>query len=150
MRKYIVVSLALALAGGSVWAGGLDLLSRAELRRAREARLATPMRAPSPLAVKGDIRSEAGSRIGAFVRLNEGYTVDDLEADGITVLSCRGNIALCMVPVDSAEVLAEKSPVHTMQIARKTHTHMDLEVSGTVTADGFDSGTKAEISGGTT
>ena len=30
------------------------------------------------------------------------------------------------------------------------HTHMDLEVSGTVTADGFDSGTKAEISGGTT
>lgn len=30
------------------------------------------------------------------------------------------------------------------------HTHMDLDVSDTVTADGFDSGTKAEISGGTT
>lgn len=30
------------------------------------------------------------------------------------------------------------------------HTHMDLEVSGTVTIDGFDSGTKAELSGGTT
>ena len=30
------------------------------------------------------------------------------------------------------------------------HTHMDLEVSGTVTADGFDTGTKAEIAGGTT
>lgn len=30
------------------------------------------------------------------------------------------------------------------------HTHMDLEVSGTVTADGFQTGTKAEISGGTT
>ncbi|MCB6201665.1 dihydropyrimidinase [Extibacter muris] len=30
------------------------------------------------------------------------------------------------------------------------HTHMDLEVSGTVTADGFDTGTKAELSGGTT
>ena len=30
------------------------------------------------------------------------------------------------------------------------HTHMDLEVSDTVTADGFDTGTKAEISGGTT
>lgn len=30
------------------------------------------------------------------------------------------------------------------------HTHMDLEVAGTVTADGFESGTKAEISGGTT
>lgn len=30
------------------------------------------------------------------------------------------------------------------------HTHMDLEVSATVTADGFDTGTKAELSGGTT
>ncbi len=30
------------------------------------------------------------------------------------------------------------------------HTHMDLDVSDTVTIDGFDSGTKAELSGGTT
>lgn len=30
------------------------------------------------------------------------------------------------------------------------HTHMDLDVSDTVTADGFDTGTKAELSGGTT
>lgn len=30
------------------------------------------------------------------------------------------------------------------------HTHMELEVSGTVTADGFETGTKAELSGGTT
>lgn len=31
-----------------------------------------------------------------------------------------------------------------------SHTHMDLDVSGTTTADGFDSGTRAELSGGTT
>lgn len=30
------------------------------------------------------------------------------------------------------------------------HTHFDLEVAGTVTADGFDTGTKAAIAGGTT
>lgn len=30
------------------------------------------------------------------------------------------------------------------------HTHMDLDVSDTVTIDGFDSGTRAELSGGTT
>ncbi|MGN1191206.1 MAG: dihydropyrimidinase [Dorea sp.] len=30
------------------------------------------------------------------------------------------------------------------------HTHMDLDVSGTVTIDGFDTGTKAELAGGTT
>ncbi len=31
-----------------------------------------------------------------------------------------------------------------------SHTHMDLEVSDAVTADGFESGTRAELSGGTT
>lgn len=31
-----------------------------------------------------------------------------------------------------------------------SHTHMDLDVSGTVTIDGFDTGTKAELAGGTT
>ena len=30
------------------------------------------------------------------------------------------------------------------------HTHMALEVSNTITADGFDTGTKAELAGGTT
>ena len=30
------------------------------------------------------------------------------------------------------------------------HTHMALEVCNTVTADGFDTGTKAELAGGTT
>lgn len=123
MRKYIVVTLALAMAGGSLYAGGLDLISRSELRRAREARIAGSKRAPSAFAVQS---SAVGSHIGAFVRLNEGFTVDDLEADGISVLSCRGDIALCMVPLDSAEILAGKSSVRTMQIARKSHTHMDL------------------------
>lgn len=31
-----------------------------------------------------------------------------------------------------------------------SHTHMDLEVAGTVTADDFDTGTRAELAGGTT
>ncbi|MDY5846204.1 MAG: dihydropyrimidinase [Bariatricus sp.] len=31
-----------------------------------------------------------------------------------------------------------------------SHTHMDLDVSGTVTIDGFETGTKAELAGGTT
>ena len=30
------------------------------------------------------------------------------------------------------------------------HTHMALEVSGTITADDFDTGTRAELAGGTT
>lgn len=125
MKRSIVVTLALMLTAGGLTAGGLDLISRSELRRARAERaiVPTPMRSPSPLMSQGQ---RYGSRIGAFVRLKDGYDVADLEAEGITVLTCRGDIALCMVPVDSAEILAGKAPVHTMQIARKTHAHMDL------------------------
>lgn len=125
MKRSIVVTLALTLTAGALTAGGLDLISRSELRRARAERtiVPTPMRSPSPLMSQSQ---RYGSRIGAFVRLKEGYDVADLEAEGITVLTCRGGIALCMVPLDSAEVFAEKTPVHTMQIARKVHSHMDL------------------------
>ena len=63
-----------------------------------------------------------GEKIGAVGK--------DLEADGAEVVDASGSY---LFPgfIDG-------------------HTHMDLEVSDTVTIDGFDSGTKAELSGGTT
>lgn len=63
-----------------------------------------------------------GEKIGAVGK--------DLEADGAEVVDVSGSY---LFPgfIDG-------------------HTHMDLEVSDTVTIDGFDSGTKAELSGGTT
>lgn len=53
------------------------------------------------------------------------------------------------LPAQGAE-LADVSGKYLFPGFIDAHTHMDLEVSGTVTADGFDSGTKAEICGGTT
>ena len=63
-----------------------------------------------------------GEKIGAVGK--------DLEADGAEVVDVSGSY---LFPgfIDG-------------------HTHMDLEVSDTVTIDGFDSGTKAELSEGTT
>lgn len=128
MKKSLIVMLSLAIGGGCLYAGELDLLSRSELRRVRAERLSArgPLRAPSPSAANGSVNGAAGAAIGAFVRLADGSTVADLEADGIEVLTRRGNIALCMVPVDSAETLAMRPSVHSMQIARRLHAHMDL------------------------
>ncbi|WP_295730106.1 S8 family serine peptidase [uncultured Muribaculum sp.] len=141
MKKSLLVMLAFAIGGGCLYAGELDLLSRSELRRLRAERMPArgPVRSPSPLAGKGVANDAVSSKIGAFVRLVDGYSVADLEADGIEVLTCRGDIALCMVPVDSAEMLASRPSVRSMQIARRLHTHMDRSRAA-IGLDGVHSG----------
>lgn len=77
-----------------------------------------------------------------------------VSADGVRQLDL-------LVRDDKIAVVGEHLEVNNAEIVDVTgkylfpgfidaHTHMDLEVSGTVTADGFETGTKAEISGGTT
>lgn len=123
--RHISLSSALLAVALAASGAGLDLLSRASLREARQRQLAErgPVRlSPGASAVAA---SGAPARIGAFIRLNPGHTADDLRAEGVDVLSVRGDIALCMVPLDSAESISMLSPVHTMQIARRVHTHTD-------------------------
>lgn len=123
MRKALLLTAAVAIAIAAVAGDGLDLLSSARLRKARaEARQLSAVTAATT-AAKGNGISTATTAaspamIGAFVELAEGCTADDLRATGFSVLTVRGNIALCMVPVDSADVMARHRAVHTMSIAR--------------------------------
>lgn len=123
MRKALLLTAAVAIAIAAVAGDGLDLLSSARLRKARaEARQQSAVTAATT-AAKGNGISTATTAtspamIGAFVELAEGCTADDLRATGFSVLTVRGNIALCMVPVDSADVMARHRAVHTMSIAR--------------------------------
>lgn len=126
MRKALLLTAAVAIAIAAVAGDGLDLLSSARLRKARaEARQLSAVTAATT-AAKGNGISTATTAaspamIGAFVELAEGCTADDLRATGFSVLTVRGNIALCMVPVDSADVMARHRAVHTMSIARDLH-----------------------------
>lgn len=123
MRKALLLTAAVAIAIAAVAGDGLDLLSSARLRKARaEARQQSAVTAATT-AAKGNGISTATTAtspamIGAFVELAQGCTADDLRATGFSVLTVRGNIALCMVPVDSADVMARHRAVHTMSIAR--------------------------------
>lgn len=81
---------------------------------------------------------------------------------GGTVVSGRGVTALDVL-IEDGKIAATGSHLNAedaeiMDVSGKylfpgfidAHTHMDLDVSNTVTIDGFDTGTRAEISGGTT
>lgn len=126
MRKALLLTAAVAIAIAAVAGDGLDLLSSARLRKARaEARQLSAVTAATT-AAKGNGISTATTAtspamIGAFVELAEGCTADDLREGGFSVLTVRGDIALCMVPADSAATMARQRAVRTMSIARDIH-----------------------------
>lgn len=68
----------------------------------------------------------------------------DVLVDGEKILEVGENI------VDADAEIMDVSGKYIFPGFIDGHTHMDLDVSNTVTADGFDTGTKAEIAGGTT
>ena len=131
MKKFIISAASLAIAISSVYAveGALDLRSRATLRQIAMEKKASF----SPNACRG-MRTHTGKLadnlaqsgfVGAFVKLADGATSEDLAELGIHVMTIRGNIAVCMVPVDRVEELSLTAPVKAMSIGRKVHTNMD-------------------------
>lgn len=83
--------------------------------------------------IKGGMVVSGDGTIKADVMLEDGKitaVAQDIEAEGAEILNASGRYLLPGF-IDA-------------------HTHFDLEVSGTVTADDFKTGTKAAIAGGTT
>lgn len=126
MRKALLLTAATAVAIAAVAGDGLDLLSSARLRKARaEARKLPVTTAVTAAAKEYGINTptpvESPAMVGAFVELADGCTADDLREGGFSVLTVRGDIALCMVPADSAATMARQRAVRTMSIARDIH-----------------------------
>lgn len=68
----------------------------------------------------------------------------DVLTDGETILEIGENLE------DGEAEIVDVAGKYLFPGFIDAHTHMDLDVSGTVTIDGFDTGTRAELAGGTT
>ncbi len=112
----------------------LDLQSRAALREMRDysgSPLVKAQSRKSPLRGDEAGLSDAGHgecrMVGAMVRVKEGTTREQLEAEGLLVQAMRGNIALVSMPLDEVETIAAQSRViRQMQLPRAVKPMNDI------------------------
>lgn len=123
MKKfYMTVMMAVSL--GAATAGVLDLQSRFQLQQWQH-RLEKKVPARAGVRVGADMSASPSTTL-AFVRIADGYTADDLVADGINVLTVRGRVAIAEVPYAEAEELASRNSVKVMQFQRAVKPAMDI------------------------
>lgn len=133
MKKIILPVLAIIVAVGAA-AKGLDLQSRVALKRqAVERELTTfqPQRSNSVNRISS-LQPESGNMAQnpiendfktsmGFVRIEKGYTSDDLEKAGFSVLAVRGNVAIVGMPTDSVLSLSLNPCVRKLSLERPLH-----------------------------
>ncbi|MDE6491344.1 MAG: S8 family peptidase, partial [Muribaculaceae bacterium] len=124
MRKVIVS--AVLIAGFTMWASAGSKISLADRGMLKRAALEQPSVLESQDATEGKSRLSGrkrsvgiSSRVGAVVELSSGYSVEDLEAAGVTVLNCVGRYAVVETDRDSLVSLSDKPSVKRMAFGRK-------------------------------
>lgn len=132
--KKLLLSLVALTAVTAMSAQGLDLQSRVLLQRQAvergiqqqygPAKGAKPMQA----VVSTDRQTETTT---GFVRIKPGFSREDLEAAGFSVLAVRGDVAVVGMPLDSVKTLANNNAVKKMSIARPVKYAMDNARKGT-------------------
>lgn len=127
MKKLFLSFLALTAAVSAFGVEGA--LDPGSLSRLRQIRFEQKLQSYSPqqrkLGAKLLRTGEPVDYVGSFVKLQPGATAADLEALGLNVLTVRGNIAICMVPVDRVEEIAAAREIKSMSLGRKLRTNMD-------------------------
>ena len=130
MKKILLFSLTFATAM-TVSAKGLDLQSRVMLQRNAVEKAkgeiknqvtynATESKSYKPSASV----TESGTVMG-FVKIEDGYSREDIEAAGFSVLAVRGNIAIVGLAADSAAVYANRPGVRKLSLQRPVKPLMD-------------------------
>lgn len=128
MKKTIYTAIMLCVAG-TMMAEGLDLGSKMQLRRIRtEQAQGSEGKSVSPVkkATGAAIATSQTTQVMAMLKFAEGYTDADLEAEGITVLKVRGDIAVVLIPIDDVERAASLPSIKQLQISRDAQVKMDL------------------------
>ncbi|MCH5220038.1 MAG: S8 family peptidase [Muribaculaceae bacterium] len=122
MNKTIILAVAASLSFTAA-AKGLDLQSRTTLQRQAVENAAHQRNNTRPISALANSASSSDNDAGVmgFVKIEDGYTAQDLEADGLTVLAVKGRIAIVAMPRDSVEAFAVKPAVRKLTIQRPLH-----------------------------
>ena len=121
MKKFYMILLALGVAVSAVSQSKLDMRSRTTLRSHKMQQLPSyklQMKALSKLGVPEN-------HITGFVKLSDGATAEQLEAEGMHVFSVRGDIALVSMPVTDVERMAQLPSVKQLELSRPVAQKMD-------------------------
>ena len=135
MKKGLLCALVVCMSVAVRGQAQLDLQSRAALRAIRSELAADSgsllqlMRVRAAHVPGGVAMAQPGDcqMVGAMVRVKEGTTEAQLEAEGLQVLGLRGTIALVSMPLDEVETIAAQSQViKQMQLPRAVKPMNDI------------------------
>lgn len=119
MKKFLLL-LALAFAVlPAASQSKLDLLSKAQLRtkRLELAKMSDSQFSQKMKALKRGL-GVPNSNMLAIIRLNDGYTEQDLQNEGVTVLRSSHGFAFVAVPAEQVEKVSQLKCVRHMQLSR--------------------------------
>lgn len=112
------------LAGALNAQTSLDLVSRSQLRQQR-LMMAQETRGGKQLKMKG-VTPAPSSHVLGMIKLADGCTAEQLEAEGINVMRCSHGFAFVSVPVGDAERVASLKSVKRFQLARPVKVENDV------------------------
>lgn len=116
------ISLSLIIAGLALSSSAqLDLRNQAILRQYQTEGIPTHEVYTKALQ---DLNIPTNHTTG-LIKLNEGCTAEDLEAEGVNVVRVRGDIAMVSMPVGDVERISSLRSVKTLQLSRKVMPKMD-------------------------
>jgi len=108
----------------------LDLASRMQLMRERNATLPVYNGRMKTLSKATNLNNR--THMMSFITLNGNYAKAKLEAEGVRIISVRGNIAIASVPTSDVERISSLNCVKSMQLSRPVFHKMNKarEVTG--------------------
>lgn len=123
-QRFSTLLIVATLVGAAMTAQSkLDLQSRSILRNERNT--IAKMRVDARTKSLTKVKNQLSSHIAGFIMLNDGETADCLTQEGVEVLSVRGNIALCAMPVADVERISELPQVKRVELSREAQPMMD-------------------------
>lgn len=123
MNKLHLSALVLGLVVSFSAQSKLDLQSSAILRAERAQQKITKNARTKSITREFSIPA---SHITGMIKLSDGASASDLEAEGVTVLAQRGDIALVSMPTADVERLSDLDCVKKLELSREVSQKMDI------------------------